>query len=34
MCLYKNNVYEGQKQKWTLCEPFIILKEKSDKVMG
>ncbi len=34
-CVYvKNNyVYEGQKQKWTVCEPFTILKEKSDKVM-
>ncbi len=32
MCLYKNNyVYEGQKQKLTVCEPFTILKEKSDK---
>ncbi len=32
-CVYvKNNyVYEGQKQKWTVCEPFTILKEKSDK---
>ncbi len=25
MCLGKNNyVYEGQKQKWTVCEPFTI----------
>ncbi len=32
MCLCKNNyVYEGQKQKWTVYEPFTILKEKSDK---
>ncbi len=32
MCLCKNNyVYESQKQKWTVCEPFIIFKEKSDK---
>ncbi len=27
----KTIVYEGQKQKWTVCEPFTILKEKSDK---
>ncbi len=32
MCLCKNNyVYEAQKQKWTVCEPFTILKEKSYK---
>ncbi len=31
MCLCKNNhVYEGQKHKWTVCEPFTILKEKND----
>ncbi len=29
MCLFKNNyVYEAQKQKWTVCEPFTILKLK------
>ncbi len=27
----KKYVYEGQKQKWTVCEPFTILKEKSNK---
>ncbi len=32
MRLCKNNyIYEGQKQKWTVCEPFAILKEKNDK---
>ncbi len=32
-CVYekKHYVYEGQKQKGTVCEPFTILKEKSDK---
>ncbi len=36
MCLCKKiYVYEGQMQKWTVCEPFTILKEKSEKkVMG
>ncbi len=32
-CVYVKTiyVYESQKQKWTVCEPFIIFKEKSDK---
>ncbi len=34
-CLCKNSyVYEGQKQKWTVCEPYTILKENSDKSHG
>ncbi len=32
MCSGKNDyVYEGLKKKWTVCESFIILKEKGDK---
>ncbi len=28
-CVYVKHVYGGQKQKWTVCEPFTILKEKN-----